>query len=773
MSLLLLAVGRAVAHPMGNFSISHYARLKAGPDRLTINYALDVAEIPTVTERTVMDTDHDGAISDAERHAYVERKVSELRDGLQVDIDARSVPLQTVAGGLDVRKGAGGLETLFLAADFTAPLPSPHAGAVYRVEYRDNNLPDRTGWKEVIAVAEAGAGLRDSTVPAADRSQGLTVYPTDPAFPPPQVTEASFTITVLGGSAAAGVSRQPPFVSRSDPPFPSLSPPRTLGSTDAERETKDPNTQSRTPNDPTTQRRPEGTRDPFTRAIALRQLTPGLILLSLLLAFLWGGGHALTPGHGKTVVAAYLVGSRGTPRHALFLGAVVTLTHTFGVFALGLVTLFASRWIVPERLYPAITLLSGAAIAVVGAALLRQRLRALFATKDGGRKTEDGRTAASVLRLPSSVTTHDHGDGRHHHHVLPDEVSFRSLLALGISGGALPCPSALVVMLGAISLHRVAFGLLLILCFSLGLATVLTAVGLAFVYTGRLFARPLARWPFLRFLPAASALVVTAIGIALCVQALPGINLGGVGSSTAATGSLPILSLLGLGLIFGLKHALEADHLAAVSTLVSERRSIPGAMLVGGLWGLGHTLSLLIAGVAVILLHLHIGARLAMALEFCVALMLVGLGVNALLKLRRGGTLHVHPHQHGGVVHLHPHLHEPLTRDEPHAHHGWRPGARPLVVGMIHGMAGSAALMLLVLTTIPSPAVGFAYIAVFGIGSIGGMMGMSALVSLPLQVAAARFARAHLATRLLAGGFSLALGLTMAYQIGVVDGLFR
>ena len=213
--------------------------------------------------------------------------------------------------------------------------------------------------------------------------------------------------------------------------------------------------------------------------------------------------------------------------------------------------------------------------------------------------------------------------------------------------------------------------------------------------------------------------------------------------------------------------------MTTVSTIVSERKSLLSSTLVGGLWGVGHTISLLLAGIVVIVLHIQIGERLAMALEFCVALMLVTLGVNAIDKLRRGGRLHVHSHQHAGRQHLHPHLHEnAATPISPELHRS-RVGARPLVVGMIHGLAGSAALMLLVLSTIPSPLVGMVYIIVFGLGSIGGMMLMSALVGLPLKLTATRFLRANVAVRGVAAVFSLGFGLFMVYQIGFVDGLFR
>ena len=236
---------------------------------------------------------------------------------------------------------------------------------------------------------------------------------------------------------------------------------------------------------------------------------------------------------------------------------------------------------------------------------------------------------------------------------------------------------------------------------------------------------------------------------------------------------LPILSLLGLGFVLGLKHALDADHLAAVSTIATEKRSLLSSSLIGIWWGLGHTISLLIAGVLVMLLHVQIGPRTEMALEFCVGIMLIVLGANALRKLIRGGRVHVHAHEHEGHWHVHPHIHEQAKHDVPHAHHGLKVGARPLLIGMIHGMAGSAALTLLVLATISSTLVGFLYIAIFGVGSIGGMAIMSALFALPSKLSVQRFSTLNLFFRGVAGFASLGLGVFTVYDVGFVNHWLR
>jgi len=237
--------------------------------------------------------------------------------------------------------------------------------------------------------------------------------------------------------------------------------------------------------------------------------------------------------------------------------------------------------------------------------------------------------------------------------------------------------------------------------------------------------------------------------------------------------SVTTLSLLNFGFILGLKHAIDADHLAAVSTIATERRNIFSSTLIGAIWGVGHTLSLFVAGIIVIFLHLEISQRTSQILELAVGVMLIALGLNALRKLVRGGHVHMHVHEHGGHVHAHPHLHHEGQKNEPHTHHGLGFGARPLLIGIVHGMAGSAALMLMVLATISSPSLALLYIVVFGVGSIGGMMIMSTLFALPARFTAARYQRANFALRGLAGLFSLSFGLFMVYEIGFASNLLR
>ena len=222
---------------------------------------------------------------------------------------------------------------------------------------------------------------------------------------------------------------------------------------------------------------------------------------------------------------------------------------------------------------------------------------------------------------------------------------------------------------------------------------------------------------------------------------------------------LSTITILIIGLILGLQHAVEADHLAAVSTIVSEKKSLFAASIVGGFWGVGHTISLFLVGLAVIVLKLQIPEGFETTLEACVGMMLVVLGANALWRLFRAKKFHAHTHTHGEREHLHFHAHKGEVED---SHHPF--GPRSIFIGMLHGLAGSAALMLLLIPTIPSPTTALLYILVFGLGSIIGMMAMSFLIGLPLHFTADRFNMINTGIRVLAGLFSLGLGLMIVWE---------
>jgi ABC-type nickel/cobalt efflux system permease component RcnA len=231
---------------------------------------------------------------------------------------------------------------------------------------------------------------------------------------------------------------------------------------------------------------------------------------------------------------------------------------------------------------------------------------------------------------------------------------------------------------------------------------------------------------------------------------------------------LATLTLLGLGLLFGLKHATEVDHVVAVSTIASQQRSVLRSALVGALWGAGHTASLLIVGVIVLSLRIAIPATVSSWLEFCVALMIIGLGAAALWRaLRKRSDLHVHEHSHDGVSHVHIHFHESETRhnsEKRHSHAVSLIGVKPVLIGMMHGLAGSGALTLLVLTQIGSVWVGFLYFTIFGLGSIVGMLLMSGLIGLPFALTSRSLSSLHHRMQMAAAVVSIAFGLWYAYH---------
>ncbi|HEV8343429.1 MAG TPA: urease accessory protein UreH [Candidatus Binatia bacterium] len=233
----------------------------------------------------------------------------------------------------------------------------------------------------------------------------------------------------------------------------------------------------------------------------------------------------------------------------------------------------------------------------------------------------------------------------------------------------------------------------------------------------------------------------------------------------------PLYAAFGLGFLLGIKHALDADHLIAVSTIVSEHRSLRWASLIGISWGLGHTATLFVVGLLVIGLRLTISSRVALGLEFLVALMLIVLGMNILWRSFQAERLHLHAHAHSPETHTHFHFHG--EQEESHTHpHPFRSMRKPFFVGMVHGLAGSAALMLLVLSTISSPLAGLFYILIFGIGSVGGMLVLSSLIGLPFILTAYRFTLVNRWIRLIAGLASAAFGLFLAWEIGSKEGLF-
>jgi nickel/cobalt exporter len=458
-SVFALAAG-ADAHPLGNFTINTFSRVEVSGHRVYVRYVLDLAEIPTFQARQA------GGIDGA---ALARR----IAAGAHLRVEGRQVRLVPIADALAFPEGAGGLRTTRLEVI----LRGPRVAGTSRISYRDTNYAGRLGWREIVVGAHASS-----------LSDELRAYPKDLLESPLHVT-----------------SRMTTLAPTTDPP-PTLTRGRVLQAPD---------------------RVADGG---FASLIARDRLSVGFILLSLLVAMFWGAAHAFSPGHGKSIVAAYLVGSRGTPRHAVFLGLTVTVTHTVGVFALGLVALSLSAFIVPDQLYPWLNLVSALLIVAVGVSVLRWRVREWRKNRCQARFTNALNPRAGAKKpVPGTrreaLHDHHHGPGRHHHHHHEHDhdhaLSAGRLLGIGISGGIVPCPTALVVLLATISLHRVGYGLILILAFSLGLAAAMTSIGILAVSARRVFRRVDFEGGPIRLLPAISALVVLGLGLAMTVRALP------------------------------------------------------------------------------------------------------------------------------------------------------------------------------------------------------------------------------------------------------------
>jgi ABC-type nickel/cobalt efflux system permease component RcnA len=237
-------------------------------------------------------------------------------------------------------------------------------------------------------------------------------------------------------------------------------------------------------------------------------------------------------------------------------------------------------------------------------------------------------------------------------------------------------------------------------------------------------------------------------------------------------GAIPIWATLALGFVLGLRHALDPDHVAAVSTFVSEEPNILRSSLVGVYWGMGHTAALLVFGAAIVAFRFVLNPHLSQLMEFAVGCMLIVLGIRVLFNVRKTEALHTHTHSHDGSTHSHLHVHLGGGGHE-HQHHTLRFGKRPFVVGVVHGLAGTAAVLLVVVGAIPSLLLAFGTILIFGIGTIGGMMAMSVLMSVPIALAAGRWLAVERAIRLGAGCFSLGFGIFWAWQVGLVQAYFH
>ena len=545
----LLLVPLAVsAHPLGNFTINHYSGIRVATDTLVIDHVLDMAEIPTFSERTAMDTDADGTVSDAEATAYETAHCDSTRASLDLRMAGQPLTLSVQQTGLSFPQGQGAL-TLRLVCVYRADLSTalPAAGAAFT--FSDSSFAERRGWREIVVQGD-GTTLAGSDAPIDGVSHRLTVYPTDLLSTPSDQPSASW-------SATRGGVVLPALVVPDAHPIGAAPDPATSGTTS-----------------PTVAAVPNGIGDLGADVMAVfqaRELTPPIILIAMLLAAGLGAAHALSPGHGKTVMAAYLVGSRGTATQAVGLGLTVTVSHTLGVLALGVVSLSAASFIPPERLYPILGVVSGAIVVAIGVWLVWGRIRVIRRARaetwshaeaaDHGHEhttaydhdhthahdhwdapaTEHVHAAEEVHaergadeHQPDDAGGHEgpaepegwhsHG-GRGHTHLPPrgTTLSWRGLFALGLAGGMVPSVSALILLLGSISLGRPAFGVALTIAFGVGMAVVLVGVGMGLVYARGFIDRMPSRSTTVRvtrFVPTATAVIVLGAGVLITSQAL-------------------------------------------------------------------------------------------------------------------------------------------------------------------------------------------------------------------------------------------------------------
>jgi ABC-type nickel/cobalt efflux system permease component RcnA len=454
--LVLAGGGAAQAHPLGNFTINLYDGLTVRADRIDVDYVVDMAEIPAFEEQQTIDTNGDGSLDPTETAAYVRDECQQLAAGVTLTVASTTVAVQPEATGtVSFPLGAGGLSTMRLECPM-------HARATIRegepVSYRDGNFAGRIGWHEITVVGDRLAVL-DGDAPPQSVSARLTSYPADLLQSPLDQRTTSFRVGGATDVAAAPV-------------------------TDATA--------------PITRNFGDRLTNAFTGLVTNGGSTPLLWVLALATAFAIGGIHALGPGHGKTLMAAYLVGSDARPRQVVAVGAAVSVMHTASVVVLGLAVVLAGRAFTPEVAYRWTTIASGAVVAGLGVYLL--------VTRVGN---------ARRARTHDLVHGHDHDHGHTH-----DRPAGRfGLATLAVSGGILPSPSALIALLAAIAIGRVVFGLALVLAFGLGLATILVAVGFGTIKArstmNRRLSRRVATWA-----PVASAVGICLLGSVLVARTL-------------------------------------------------------------------------------------------------------------------------------------------------------------------------------------------------------------------------------------------------------------
>ena len=558
--LVPLVAAAALAHPLGNFTINHSAGIRVEPDRILLDVVIDQAEIPTFQATMDLDQDGDGEFSDEELQGAELEWCASVGRALTLTVDGAAAPLRLIEAGISFPPGNGGLSTMRLVCTLESPFAAP-LGAPVGVEFADAFEAARIGWRE-ITVAGSGVTIAGTDLPAESATGRLTSYPSSLASAP-DVRTAAFTATpggpVLAPFDVADADPVEPVViagpvavpSASAAPSPSLAP---SPSASAPASTA-PAAGVATSGSSGTGAVPggEGAIPDILRSLPV---TPALALLAFATAVLLGAGHALTPGHGKTLMAAYLVGTRGTPRHALGLGAAVSVSHTIGILGLAAVVLAAESALPPDLVVRSAPIVAALAIVGIGGWMLLTEVRRWQASRraapagsgehdhghdhghvhahadglahaDGDAHThahEEATHAAHAIPDPDDGLEHSHG-GVSHRHVPPagSTITWRSLFVLGLAGGLIPSTNALLILLTTIAAGQPGWGVVLVVAFGLGMAAVMAGVGLAFVYARGALERGAARAGVgraARLVPMGAAVLVLCVGVVLTSQAI-------------------------------------------------------------------------------------------------------------------------------------------------------------------------------------------------------------------------------------------------------------
>ncbi|MDQ6873856.1 MAG: High-affinity nickel-transporter [Actinomycetota bacterium] len=486
--------GTASAHPLGNFTVNHYDGLTLFRDRVEDRAVVDTAEIPTLQEQPSVDRDHNGVVTSVERQSYGQRECGLVERAVRLRIDGRSLSWSVADASFTYRPGAGGLKISRLECRLVA---AADLNAATTVSVTDGFRADRVGWHEITARSD-GVRLERSPVPLHSVSAELRHYPNDLLSSPLDVRSAVLRVIPGPGTSTYGKVAALPVAG----PIA-----RAL----------------------------DGMSTRFNSLVGSHHLTPAIGFLAVLLSLVLGASHAALPGHGKTVMAAYIAGRRGSVRDAVTVGATVTATHTGGVLLLGLLlTLVAS--LAGETVLGYLGVASGLLIAGIGVGLLHSAWRSRRAREH---RTPDPRMPMLVGAVAGSEHGHGHrGGDRHEHghdhghehglgHGHPDGPLGRGgLVGMGVAGGLVPSPTALVVLLAAVGSGRTLFGVLLVIGYGLGMAATLTAAGLLLVHLrGRLDTAVSGRFGALTSrlagaAPVLTALLVLVVGIGLAVRGL-------------------------------------------------------------------------------------------------------------------------------------------------------------------------------------------------------------------------------------------------------------